>query len=92
MPAVVKDRVNYELVGANEWRHAPSLEGVGKSARRFYLDSNPTAAFRTLSTQKPARQQFTLQTLSFLDRSDAARVPSNEITRTRRICTTRSPT
>jgi len=82
MPAVVKDRVNYELVGANEWRHAPSLEGVGKSARRFYLDSNPTAAFRTLSTQKPARQQFTLQTLSFLDRSDAARVPSNEITRT----------
>src|SRR5262249_18373350 len=24
-PALLADRVNYELMGANEWRHAPSL-------------------------------------------------------------------
>jgi uncharacterized protein len=39
VPALLKDRVNYEVMGANEWRHAPSLEAMGNSALKLYLDA-----------------------------------------------------
>ena len=27
-PAILADRVNYEVMGANEWKHAPTLEAM----------------------------------------------------------------
>jgi hypothetical protein len=38
-PALLKDRVNFEVMGANEWRHAPSLEAMGNGTLKLYLDS-----------------------------------------------------
>jgi putative CocE/NonD family hydrolase len=38
VPALLQDRVNYEVMGANEWGHAASLEAMGHGAIRFYLD------------------------------------------------------
>jgi uncharacterized protein len=79
MPSVVKDRVNYELPGANEWRHAPSLESFEKNARRFYLEPEAAGIGRTLSTHKPARVLSTRQMVSLADRSDVARVWSADV-------------
>ena len=39
MPPLLKDRVNYEVMGANEWRHAASLEAMAGGSLKFYLDA-----------------------------------------------------
>lgn len=36
-PALLADRVNYELMGANEWRHAPSLAAMATDRVRVQL-------------------------------------------------------
>ncbi|MCI0607404.1 CocE/NonD family hydrolase [bacterium] len=34
---ILADKMNYELMGANEWRHAPSLEKMSNSMLTLYL-------------------------------------------------------
>jgi uncharacterized protein len=70
-PAVLRDRVNYQVLGANEWKHAPTLKAMANSALRLYF--NPE---RTLSTEKPAPGAFVAQTVDFADRSDADYSPA----------------
>lgn len=36
-PALLADRVNYELMGANEWRHAPSIAAMANDRQRVQL-------------------------------------------------------
>lgn len=46
-PEFLKDRVMYYVLGANEWRAAPSLEAIPVERRVFYLQGdNPTALDR----------------------------------------------
>ena len=73
-PAFLKDRVNYEVMGANEWRHAASLETIPKGSLRFYLEPGSDGA-HTLVGHKPADSHFTEQQVSLTDRSDADWVP-----------------
>ncbi len=46
-PALLGDRVNYEVMDANEWRHAPSLEELDKEPLGLY--SEPGATWRSQS-------------------------------------------
>ena len=34
-PPLLKNRINYEVMGANEWRHAASLEAMAGGRRDF---------------------------------------------------------
>ncbi len=52
-PALLKDRVNYQLMGSNEWRSAPSIEAMGQGALRFYLEENETGDLNRLRANKP---------------------------------------
>ena len=52
--ALLKDRVNYEVMGANEWRHAPSLEAMAGGSLRFYLDASASGERHRLD----AAQEF----------------------------------
>jgi hypothetical protein len=36
-PAVLKDKVNFEIMGANEWRSVPSLSKMSNDTLRLYL-------------------------------------------------------
>jgi uncharacterized protein len=36
-PALLQDAVNYEVMGANVWKHAPSVAAMAEGARRVYL-------------------------------------------------------
>jgi len=65
MPAILQDKINYEVVGANVWKHAPSLDAMGPVRRRFYL------AARHLNPTKPKPMASTLLTVNLADRSDA---------------------
>jgi predicted acyl esterase len=40
LPPQLKDRVNYEVMGANEWRHAASLDAMATGSLKFYLDGS----------------------------------------------------
>ena len=78
-PALLADRVNYEVMGANEWRHAPSLEAMANGAQRFFLDAAPLADGHVLAQQKTSGSTSIRQTVSLTDRSDATWTPAFNI-------------
>jgi putative CocE/NonD family hydrolase len=78
-PALLQDRVNYEVMGANEWRHAPSLEGMANGTLKFYLDAAPVGASHRLAQRKSSSTTFVGQTVDLADRSDANWTPPSEI-------------
>jgi putative CocE/NonD family hydrolase len=49
LPALLQDRVNYQVMGANEWRHVSSLEAMAGGAIKFYLDSATVGASHLLA-------------------------------------------
>ncbi|MBN6150463.1 CocE/NonD family hydrolase [Xanthomonas sp. AmX2] len=69
-PALLRDRVNYQVMGANRWKHAPSLQAMGRP-QRFYLDAQRDDAGRyRLATAPPAPGEVA-QRVDLADRRDA---------------------
>jgi putative CocE/NonD family hydrolase len=77
-PSLLKDRVNYEVMGANEWRHAPSLDPMAGQSLRFYLDAGASEEIHLLAQRRNAKSAFVQQIVSLADRTDAGRVPPTE--------------
>lgn len=76
-PALLGDKVNYEVTGANVWKHAPSLSAMGNAKLRFYL-GNGTADGHTLALNEkaPSVQGETIPfTVNLADRSDLQQPP-----------------
>jgi uncharacterized protein len=78
-PALLKDRINYEVMGANEWRHAPSLEPLAGQSLRFYMDATASEEIHLLTQRRNAKSAFVQQTVSLVDRTDAGHVPPTEL-------------
>ena len=55
-PALLQDRVNFEVMGANEWRHAPSLDAMGNGTLKLYLDPTSVGASHLL-TQRSSQSK-----------------------------------
>ncbi len=74
-PALLADRVNYELMGANEWRHAPSLDAMANDSLKLYLDAGAGSGGGGDDHRLLARQRsdttFVQQIVPFADRRDA---------------------
>jgi hypothetical protein len=70
-PELLKDRVNYEVMGANEWRHAASLEGMSNGSLRFYLDAAADGETYRLTRHETSAATFLSQSVNLADRSDA---------------------
>ena len=75
-PELLKDRVNYQVMGGNEWKHAPSLSAMGNGALRFYLQPGSEGKQNLLATDAPAKKSFLTQRVDLADRSDAGWTPS----------------
>jgi putative CocE/NonD family hydrolase len=81
-PALLADRVTYYVGGANEWRHAPALDAVAASRRRFYLGGAANEAyegFRSGQLAAEAPQSAAVHTF----RSDPLDTSALEVTQTR---------
>lgn len=65
-PAFLKDKVNYAVMGANEWKHAPSLQTVSKDTLRFYLDHRKDDE---LVAKKPKVLRYAEMQVDFADRT-----------------------
>lgn len=54
--ALLKDRVNFEIMGANSWGHAPSLGRMSASTVTFYLTNlRAGGPYYQLSQNAPVR-------------------------------------
>ena len=71
-PPLLKDRVNYEVMGANAWRHAASLEAMGNASLRFYLDGTGSGDKHRLTERKAAHPVLWRQIVKLTDRRDDA--------------------
>ena len=67
-PDLLKDKINYQVMGANIWRHAPSLEAMGDAVLTLYFTDEKTGSFYRLSGEKPSRPKSLHQEVDFADR------------------------
>ncbi len=63
-PELLKDKVIYQVMGTNEWRHSSSLNDINNDTLILYLDQE------TLSAHKPKVSNFRRQTVDFKDREN----------------------
>ncbi len=70
-PALLKDRINFEVMGANVWRHAPSVERMSDRTLELYLTDAQSGGRYRLSAAKPAQSGFVGQSVDFADRKSA---------------------
>lgn len=51
-PSILKDKVNFQVMGTNRWMHKPSLKTMTNDTLKFYLSASKTAQFYDLETQE----------------------------------------
>src|SRR5262245_3441021 len=67
-PALLKDKINYQVMGANEWKHAPSLKKMSNEILTLYLTDEKLGDQYKLSSVKPLNQGFLHQEVDLGDR------------------------
>lgn len=60
-PDLLKDKVNYQVMGTNEWRHAPSLDKTKNATLRLYLSDTRSGDKYSLSDKGPKKAVLTQQ-------------------------------
>ncbi len=70
--------MNYEVMGANAWKHAPSLQAMANHRWRLYPSGVRRALAYRLSERALPRDTFVAQTVDLADRSDADRTTSGD--------------
>ena len=78
-PSLLQDRINYEVMGANEWRHARSLDLMAGQSLRLYMDAKASEETHLLTQRRDAKSAFVQQTVNFADRTDAGRMAPSEL-------------
>lgn len=67
-PKLIKDKINYQLMGSNTWQHHSSLKLLNNLSQTFYLGSkNVSGAYSLLST-KPKKLDSHPQVVDLADR------------------------
>ncbi len=81
-PALLADRVNYQLAGTSGWRHAGSLEAMSAATSRWFLDVTGKGPRHRLVAKAPAGKGSVALTVDFADRSDVgARISAENVLR-----------
>lgn len=73
-PALLADKVNYEVVGANRWKHAPSVAAMANGTLRLYLSAEADGDRHRLVPDPPATDTALTLTVDLADRSDSSRM------------------
>ncbi|MDZ4115317.1 MAG: CocE/NonD family hydrolase [Xanthomonadaceae bacterium] len=68
-PDMLQDKVNYEVMGENRWRHAASIEKMHQRKLRLYLSDARDGSYRRLSAEADAKKAYFAQNVDFADRS-----------------------
>ena len=71
-PDILRDKVNYQVTGANTWKHASSLAAMSARTLKFYLSSAQSNGAYRLDRAKPPRDTASIALrVNLADRSDA---------------------
>jgi putative CocE/NonD family hydrolase len=62
-PAMLADRINFEVMGENVWRHVASIQTMATKRQRYYLTPN------ILATEASRTPSFMAQTVDYADRA-----------------------
>jgi putative CocE/NonD family hydrolase len=73
-PAILQDRINYEVMGADMWRHAPSLAALADQRPHFFLSPARAGSAYKLAAEAPTKDASVALTVNMADRTDADRV------------------
>lgn len=65
-PSILKDRVNYQVMDANIWKHTPTLDKMYNHELRLYLQ--PGSKDQYVLSEKPDRKKSFEQKIDFKDR------------------------
>jgi putative CocE/NonD family hydrolase len=68
-PAILKNKINYQVMGANEWRNAPSIEAMSSERLTLHLDPVASGEYHTLSAKQPEAAAAVTQRVDFADRT-----------------------
>jgi putative CocE/NonD family hydrolase len=63
-PVLLKDKVNFQVMGTNRWTHVPALQNVSNDTLTFYLDGE------VLAVKKTSAKKANHQTVDFVDREN----------------------
>ena len=72
-PALLKDKVNYQVMGANMWKHAPSIAAMSDQTLRYYLIALRTDSTYRLTERNPATNTTVGVNVDLSDRTDVDR-------------------
>lgn len=67
-PSILKNKINYQIMGANEWRSASSLENTSNDHLKLYLTKDSLNTFYALKPEAPTAKDFHYQEVDFADR------------------------
>jgi putative CocE/NonD family hydrolase len=70
-PAIVQDKINFEIMGANTWKHVASLDKMHNAVLTLYLSDTKSGDRYQLSETKPDRTGFLPQEVDFADRTSS---------------------
>jgi uncharacterized protein len=68
-PKFLQDRINFEVMGGNVWRHTPSIDAMSNEKLKLYLTSEKVGEQYRLSSLKPDHLAYLEQTVDFADRN-----------------------
>lgn len=68
-PKLLQDRINYEVMGANRWKHVASLEAMHDRTLTLYFSDARKARAYLLDPEAPTRASHLEQTVDFRDRT-----------------------
>jgi putative CocE/NonD family hydrolase len=68
-PVLLKDKINYEVMGANTWQHAPSIEKMSNTSLTLYLTDQKDGDNYRLTRQKPKLPRALKQEVDLADRT-----------------------
>lgn len=68
-PSLLQDKVSFEVMGANEWKHVPSLSAMNNDTLTFYLGNTRVDQHYKLDAT-PALNEYIKQEVNLADRSD----------------------
>lgn len=68
-PAILRERINYQLMGDNSWQHVKSLSTLQQAATPYYLTTSTQGAYQALAPLQPSELDASRQVIDLSDRS-----------------------
>jgi len=70
LPALLRDRVNYEVMSANVWKHAHSIPAMSNATLRLYLSPVHSGNAYRLARERSSADSSVIETVNLAQRAD----------------------